>query len=72
MAHYNEVYLWYRGRLIASTLRYFCYEQWNRIVRGKPLEFTEKDHAKIERLIDQKRSVQRQNEAFGDALSQMH
>ena len=71
MAYYNYVYLWYRGRLIRSTLRYFGYEQCNVIIKGKPLEFTAEDHKKIERLIRRKSSVKKQNDKFAEFLSQI-
>ena len=40
MAYYSSVDVWFRGRLVAVTFRYGCYNG-ARVIRGKPLRFAD-------------------------------
>lgn len=70
MAYYYPVHFWYRGRLMAAELRYDCYQNYAKVIKGKPLKLTERDHQRIEKLIERKPSVARQMESFHRALNE--
>ena len=69
MAWYTRTDLRYRGRLIEVTERYGCFHS-ARIVAGKPLDLTDEDTSRIEKLSLRgkvRKSLDRQAEAISNA-----
>jgi len=62
--------MWYRGRLLEMHLRYGCYEGGGgaKVIKGKPLELTDRDHERISKLVDRKPATDRRIKQFCRAM----
>lgn len=56
MAWYEDIELYYKGRLIFFTERYGRFQGNLRVVKGKPLTFSDEDISRIQELSDRKKA----------------
>ena len=70
MAWYCGTKMWYRGRLLDINLRYGCYEGGGgaKIIKGNPLELTERDHQRISILVSRKPATSRRIRQFYECM----
>ena len=68
MAWYCLTRMWYRGRLLEMQLRYGSYQGGGgaRVIKGKPLKLTMRDHERIEQLVVRKPATHRRIRQFCD------